>query len=111
MRQPINFNAPIADQLAPLSINNPFNPYGSRFYSPTGAPNADGTPRLTGTPQPVTLLALALVENGAEDVDVNSGVYRGVAGLRGQGFRSMDLGSGCALHARVHVRHFESRGA
>jgi len=40
IRQPIPINAPSADQLAPLSVNNPYNPYGSRYYSPTGAPNA-----------------------------------------------------------------------
>ena len=35
IRQPIPLNAPSADQLAPLSVNNPYNPYGSRFFSPT----------------------------------------------------------------------------
>ena len=29
---------------------NPFNPFGTRFFSPTGAPNADGPARLTGSP-------------------------------------------------------------
>ncbi|MDO8545076.1 MAG: TonB-dependent receptor [Opitutaceae bacterium] len=29
-------------------IDNPFNPFGSRFYHPTGAPNPDGTRRLVG---------------------------------------------------------------
>ncbi len=84
LRQPINFNAPTSDQLAPLSVDNPYNPYGSRFFSPTGAPNVDGTARLTGTPQPITLLALSLIDNGPEDVDVHSGIYRGVVGLRGK---------------------------
>jgi iron complex outermembrane recepter protein len=102
LRQPINFNAPIADQLAPLSVDNPFNPYGSRFYSPTGAPNADGTPRLIGAPQPVTLLTLALVENGAEDVDVNSGVYRAVAGLRGLVFEGWTWET-AALYTRAYT--------
>lgn len=102
LRQPININAPTADQLAPLSIDNPFNPYGSRFYSPTGAPNADGTPRLTGTPQATTLLALALRDNGAEDVDVHSGVYRGVAGLRGKVFDQWTWET-AALYTRAYV--------
>ena len=31
-------------------IDNPYNPFGSRFYHATGAPNADGTPRITGAP-------------------------------------------------------------
>ncbi|MSU50532.1 MAG: hypothetical protein EXS37_15840 [Opitutus sp.] len=84
LRQPININGPTADKLAPLSIDNPYNPYGARFFSPTGAPNADGTPRLTGTPQTTTLLALSLLDNGQEDVVVHSGIYRAVAGLRGK---------------------------
>ena len=83
-RQPIQINAPGSDQFAPISLDNPFNPYGSRFYSPTGAPNADGTPRLTGTPQATTLVSVLLTDLGAELVEVNSGVYRGVAGLRGK---------------------------
>ena len=83
-RQPIQINAPGSDQFAPISVDNPFNPYGSRFYSPTGAPNADGTPRLTGTPQATTLVSVLLTDLGAELVEVNSGVYRGVAGLRGK---------------------------
>ncbi|MGH7945641.1 MAG: TonB-dependent receptor domain-containing protein, partial [Opitutaceae bacterium] len=102
LRQPINVNAPTSDQLAPLSVDNPFNPYGSRFYNLTGAPNADGTGRLTGMPQPVTLLALALVDLGAEDVDVNSGVYRGVAGLRGKAFDQWTWETG-VLYTRAYM--------
>ena len=83
-RQPIQINAPGSDQFAPISVDNPFNPYGSRFYSPTGASNADGTPRLTGTPQATTLVSVLFRDLGAELVEVNSGVYRGVAGLRGK---------------------------
>lgn len=84
LRQPLAINAPGSDQFAPLSIDNPFNPYGSRFYSPTGAPNADGTARLTGAPQAITLTALTLKEVGPETINVHSGVYRAVAGLRGK---------------------------
>ena len=107
-RQPINFNAPTGDQLAPLSVDNPFNPYGSRFFSPTGAPNSDGTPRLTGTAQPITLLALSLLENGAEAVDVNSGVYRGVVGLRGKVFDQWTWESG-ALYTRAYTSDISPR--
>jgi hypothetical protein len=35
---------------------NPWNPYGTRFYHPTGQPNSDGTSRLTGTPADVTMI-------------------------------------------------------
>ncbi|MES2696528.1 MAG: TonB-dependent receptor [Verrucomicrobiota bacterium] len=95
-------NAPGIDILKPLSVDNPYNPYGSRFYSPTGAPNADGTPRLTGAPQPITLLALSFQELEGEKLRVTSGVYRGVAGLRGK------LGEGWswevgALHTRAYT--------
>ncbi len=102
LRQPVNFNAPTADRLGVLSVDNPYNPYGSRFYSPTGAPNADGTARLTGTPQTTTLLALSLVENGAEDVEVRSGIYRGVAGLRGKIFDGWSWETG-ALYTQAYV--------
>jgi iron complex outermembrane recepter protein len=109
LRQPINFNAPTADLLGPLSIDNPYNPYGSRFYHPTGLPNADSTPRLTGTPQAITLTSLALVENGAEDVDVNSGVYRGVLGLRGKVFDQWTWESG-VLYTRAYTSDISAHG-
>ncbi len=83
-RQPVQLNAPGSDQFAPMSVDNPFNPYGSRFFSATGAPNADGTVRLTGTPQAITMVSVLLRDLGAESINVNSGVYRGVAGLRGK---------------------------
>jgi hypothetical protein len=38
-----------------VPASNPFNPFGTRFWSPTGAPNADGTARLTGTPSAVSI--------------------------------------------------------
>ncbi|MES2692530.1 MAG: TonB-dependent receptor, partial [Verrucomicrobiota bacterium] len=107
LRQPINFNAPTADRLGVLSIDNPYNPYGSRFYSPTGAPNADGTARLTGTPQTSTLLALSILENGAEDVTVRSGIYRGVAGLRGKIFNEWTWESG-VLYTQAYVSDLSS---
>src|SRR5262249_14604151 len=89
-RHPVFVNAPTGDALRPdgstdaffykrISADNPYNPFGSRFYSPTGAPNADGTPRLTGTPQQLTLLAVSFNDLGGESVVVHSGVYRGVA--------------------------------
>ncbi|MCX6955742.1 MAG: TonB-dependent receptor [Verrucomicrobia bacterium] len=84
IRQPVFINAPGSDLLKPIAIDNPYNPYGSRFFSPTGAPNADGTPRLTGTPQQITLLAVSFNDAGGENVVVHSGVYRAVAGLRGK---------------------------
>lgn len=83
-RTPISLNAPTTNRLAPLAVDNPYNPYGSRFYSPTGAPNADGTPRLVGTPTSTTL-AVELVNSLLPDqTNVTSNVHRVVAGLRGK---------------------------
>lgn len=95
IRQPVFVNAPSGDALKPvgstdsfyykvISADNPYNPYGSRFFSLTGAPNADGSPRLTGAPQPLTLLAVSFNDLGGESVQVHAGTYRGVAGLRGK---------------------------
>src|SRR5436190_950041 len=53
-RQPTAFNAS-ADHNLFVGVDNPFNPFGSRFYHPTGQPNADGTPRLTGAPAAVQI--------------------------------------------------------
>lgn len=82
-RTPVSLNAPTTNKLAPLAINNPYNPYGSRFYDVNGSPNADGTPRLVGTPQTSTL-SIALVNSLLPDqTNVTSNLYRVVAGLRG----------------------------
>ncbi len=83
-REPIRSAAPASSQYAPMSVDNPYNPYGSRFYSPTGEPNADGTPRLTGTPRAISLVSKYHVDDGAEDITVTGGTFRGVAGLRGK---------------------------
>lgn len=83
VRNPINLNAPSADQLAPMSVDNPYNPYGSRFYDPAGLPNADGTPRLVGTPRSITLQSVIFDPNRDEVTDVSSQTYRIVGGVRG----------------------------
>jgi len=83
-RNPVPFNAPNADLLQVVSADNPYNPYGSRFYSTTGAPNADGTARLVGAPRSVTLQSVLLTDGGADTIDVNSQVYRAVGGVRGK---------------------------
>ncbi len=102
VRQPVFLNAPSGDLLKPISVDNPFNPYGSRFFSPTGAPNADGTPRLTGTPQALTLLAVSFNDIGGESVVVHSGVYRGVVGARGKIGSEWTWESG-ALYTRAYA--------
>ncbi|MBA3848602.1 MAG: hypothetical protein C0502_01225, partial [Opitutus sp.] len=67
-----------------VPVGNPFNPFGSRFWSPTGAPNADGTPRLTGTPSTVVIVNKRFMDLGNRTFDVTSDVVRGVAGVRGK---------------------------
>lgn len=83
-KEPIRSAAPSSSQFAPMSVDNPYNPYGSRFYSPTGAPNADGTPRLTGAPRAVTLVSVYHINDGAEDITVTGDTFRAVAGLQGK---------------------------
>lgn len=71
-----------------VPITNPFNPFGDRFWSPTGAPNADGTPRLPGTPSAVLISNKRLTDLAQRTDDVTDSVYRGVVGLRGKFFDS-----------------------
>ncbi len=85
-RQPIRSAAPSSNKFAPISVDNPYNPYGSRFYSPTGTPNADGTPRLTGTPQQLVLVSVNHLDVGPEDIAITGNTFRAVAGLRGTVF-------------------------
>ena len=109
VRQPIQLNAPGSDQFAPMSVDNPFNPYGSRFFSPTGAPNADGTARLTGTPQQLTMVSVLLKDVGPENINVNSGVYRGVAGLRGKLAHDWTWET-AALYTRAYTADISNNG-
>ncbi len=69
-----------------VPASNPWNPFGERFWSPTGAPNADGTARLTGTPSAVSITNKRLTDLMDRTSSVTSTVYRGVAGLRGKLF-------------------------
>ena len=84
VRQPIALNAPTTDALAVMSADNPYNPYGSRFYSATGAPNADGTPRLTGAPRTVSLVSLTILDLPVEEIKTTADVVRLTAGLKGR---------------------------
>ncbi|MBI5691867.1 MAG: TonB-dependent receptor [Verrucomicrobia bacterium] len=83
-RQPLALNAPTSDQLAVMPADNPYNPYGVRFYHPTGAPNADGTPRLAGQPRDVSFTAMTLAGLAAETVNTRADVVRLAGGLRGR---------------------------
>ena len=83
-RQPLALNAPTSDQLLVMPIDNPYNPYGSRFFSTNGAPNADGTPRLVGTPRTVSFTAMTIADLAAETVSTTADVFRVAAGVRGK---------------------------
>lgn len=81
-RQPITLNA--SDRVVTLSENNPFNPFGSRFRSATGAPNSDGTPRVTGAPQTLRIESMLMSDGGPEKIETTSRMYRLLAGLQGK---------------------------
>jgi outer membrane receptor protein involved in Fe transport len=72
------------DGFTVVPVTNPFNPFGNRFWSPTGAPNADGTPRLVGTPVAVSITNKRFVDLPVRTDYVTDNVYRGVVGLRGK---------------------------
>jgi iron complex outermembrane receptor protein len=82
-REPDTYSAS-SDGFLIVPTTNPYNPFGTRFWDPAGAPNADGTPRLTGTP-----LAVSITNKRFEDLatrldTVTDSVYRGLVGLRGK---------------------------
>ena len=84
VRQPLALNAPTTDKLGVMSVDNPYNPYGSRFYSATGAPNADGTARLTGAPRTVSIVSVTLPDLGVEKITTTAEVVRMAGGLKGK---------------------------
>ena len=63
---------------------NPYNPFGERFWHPTGAPNADGSARLTGTPSAVNVVNHRFWDFGSREDKVTNSAYRGLLGLRGR---------------------------
>ncbi|MDP3068912.1 MAG: TonB-dependent receptor [Opitutaceae bacterium] len=86
-RAPIGMNSANDNGLY-AGIDNPYNPFGSRFYAVGGAPNADGTPRFNAAPGGVRIVDMTPVRDFRPRViKVESTSYRGVAGLRGK----MDL--------------------
>lgn len=72
-----------ADGNVVVPANNPWNPFGTRFFNPTGAPNADGSPRLTGTPAAVRIESKRFADFGQRVADIDTKVYRLVGGIRG----------------------------
>ncbi len=83
-RQPVALNAPNTDAVAVMSIDNPYNPFGSRFYDVAGAPGAGGTARLVGAPRTVGLTALTVADLRREYVETEADVVRLAAGFKGK---------------------------
>ena len=81
-RQPITLAD--SDRLVTLSADNPYNPYGSRFFSPSGAPNAEGTPRITGNPQTISIGDMILADGGPETIQTSNRMHRLLVGLQGR---------------------------
>lgn len=87
-REPSGFDA-TSDENIFVPASNPWNPFGERYYHPTGAPNADGTLRVVGTPADVLLSpgdGVRPRDFKRKVIDVNSQSLRGVVGLRGKVF-------------------------
>ena len=82
-RQPLALNGPTSDKLMVMPIDSPYNPYGSRFYHPTGLPNSDGSARISGAPRTVGFTQMTLAGLGAEVIQTDSDVLRFTTGLKG----------------------------
>ncbi len=117
-REPVNFKN-TDDQGIYLPASNPYNPFGTRFYSTTGAPNADGTPRLTGAPADVTLwTGISPGQNTGGGfkprvTEVRTYSWRVLGGLRGKlkdtwEWESAVMASGAQTHEYEHFQVRES---
>ncbi len=73
-----------SNPLLVVAANNPWNPFGTRFYDPAGTPNADGTPRLTGAPSALEVRNAKFNGIANSHQDVTTDVYRVLAGIRGK---------------------------
>ncbi len=120
-REPVNFKN-TDDQGIYVPASNPWNPFGVRFYHPTGAPNADGTPRLVGTPADVSAwTGVAPGQNDTQpsgfrprETEVYSYAWRVLGGLRGKlgetwEWESGLVASGAQTHEFEHYQVRESR--
>ncbi|PTX97679.1 TonB-dependent receptor [Opitutus sp. ER46] len=118
-REPVNFKDS-DDQGIYLPKENPYNPFGVRFYHPTGAPNADGTPRLVGTPADVTMpTGVSPGQNEGYGfkprvTEVFSYAWRALGGVRGKLWDNWEwetalLASGAQTHEYEHFQVRESR--
>ncbi len=100
-----------------VSADNPFNPFGSRFYEANGLANADGTPRLAGAPAAVQFLSgVGVIPRDFQPrrIHVDSEAFRLVGGLRGKFARGWEWESGLLFgrnttHDEEHFAVRESR--
>jgi iron complex outermembrane receptor protein len=117
-REPVNFKN-TDDQGIYLPAANPYNPFGVRFYHPTGAPNADGTARLTGAPADVSLwTGISPGQNTGggikpRETEVYSNAWRVLGGVRGKiaekwEWESAVVASGAQTHEYEHFQVRES---
>lgn len=70
-----------------VGVNNPYNPFGSRFFEVNGAPNADGTARIAAAPADVLIASGTGViprDFRPRKIVVDSQSFRTVWGLRGK---------------------------
>ncbi len=115
-REPVNFKN-TDDQGIYMSASNPYNPFGVRFYSPTGAPNSDGTPRLVGAPADISLwTGISPGQNTGGGfkprvTETDSFAWRVLGGLRGKLSNGWEWESGLmASGAQTHeYEHFQVR--
>jgi iron complex outermembrane receptor protein len=101
-RPPIAYGAS-SDAVITLAADNPFNPYGSRFYAADGSANADGSARLTGTPQSLRVQSYRFTDVGNENVEIDTTAYRFVFGGRGNIVNSWNWES-AAMFSRAGTR-------
>ncbi len=118
-REPVNFKN-TDDPGIYLPAANPWNPFGVRFYHPTGQPNADGTPRLVGAPADVSLwTGISPGQNTGGGfkprvTEVRSYAWRTLGGLRGKfgqtwEWESAVVASGAQTHEFEHFQVRESK--
>lgn len=91
-----------------IGVDNPFNPFGSRFYHATGAPNADGTTRFLGTPSPVVINGVRPLDHRNRNIFVQSTSARATLGVRGKFGGNWEWES-ALLYGGAYTHDFENR--
>jgi iron complex outermembrane receptor protein len=107
-RTPLSTDATDEPNIA-VGVNNPYNPFGSRFYHPQGLPNADGTPRLVGDPAEVLFspgVGTRVADWENRRIEVKSTAYRALVGLRGKVGRDWEWES-ALLYSGAQTRDTE----